>query len=63
MLAVHNVEVIYPNGFTGLQQTSVRFDRGQFIVLLGTSGAGKSTLLRTLNGLVKPTRGDIVIDG
>ncbi|MFN3891927.1 MAG: phosphonate ABC transporter ATP-binding protein [Beijerinckiaceae bacterium] len=63
MLAVQDVEVIYPNGFTGLQRTSVRFDRGQFVVLLGTSGAGKSTLLRTLNGLVKPTRGDVVLAG
>jgi phosphonate transport system ATP-binding protein len=63
MLAVQQVEVVYPNGFTGLQQTSVRFTRGEFIVLLGTSGAGKSTLLRTLNGLVRPTRGDVVREG
>lgn len=62
MLAVNEIEVVYPNGFTGLQRTSVRFERGQFIVLLGTSGAGKSTLLRTLNGLVRPTQGDIIRD-
>jgi phosphonate transport system ATP-binding protein len=32
-------------------------------VLLGPSGAGKSTLLRCLNGLVRPTQGDITIEG
>ncbi len=63
MLSVQDVEVIYPNGFLGLHRTSVGFDRGRFVVLLGMSGAGKSTLLRTLNGLVKPTRGDVVAEG
>lgn len=63
MLTVQDVEVVYPNGFAGLQKTSVRFDQGKFVVLLGMSGAGKSTLLRTLNGLVRPTRGDVVAEG
>jgi len=63
MLSVQDVEVTYPNGVTALKRTNIRFERGKFIVLLGTSGAGKSTLLRTLNGLVKPSRGDVVVEG
>lgn len=36
---------------------------GEIVVLLGSSGAGKSTLLRCLNFLVKPTRGEILLEG
>jgi phosphonate transport system ATP-binding protein len=36
---------------------------GEIVVLLGCSGAGKSTLLRCLNCLVKPTRGEILLEG
>lgn len=36
---------------------------GEVVVLLGSSGAGKSTLLRCLNFLVKPTRGEILLEG
>lgn len=63
MLSVQDVEVTYPNGVVALQKSTVRFVRGRFTVLLGMSGAGKSTLLRTLNGLVHPTRGDVVVEG
>lgn len=36
---------------------------GEIVALLGPNGAGKSTLLRTLNGLVRPQRGEVVICG
>ena len=57
MLRLIGVSVVYPNGVTGLAETSIEFTQGQFTVLLGPSGSGKSTLLRTLNGLIKPTAG------
>lgn len=63
MLTAHDVAVTYPNGVAALQPTNATFERGKFIVLLGTSGAGKSTLLRSLNGLVRPTRGDVRVEG
>lgn len=62
MLSVTDVEVTYPNGVRALAETRTSFERGKFIVLLGTSGAGKSTLLRCLNGLVRPTKGDVSLD-
>lgn len=62
MLSVSDIEVTYPNGVKALARTSVGFEPGKFIVLLGTSGAGKSTLLRCLNGLVRPTKGDVVVE-
>ena len=63
MLSAAELEVTYANGVKALSRTSVSFERGRFIVLLGTSGAGKSTLLRCLNGLVRPTRGDVQVEG
>lgn len=63
MLSAIDLAVTYGNGVAALKSTSVRFERGKFFVLLGTSGAGKSTLLRALNGLVRPTQGDVVVEG
>lgn len=62
MIAVENLEVVYPNGTRALEPATLRFMRGDFTVLLGSSGAGKSTLLRALNGLVTPTGGRVVAD-
>ena len=59
MIVVQDVSVRYPNGVQALKPTSATFGKGEFVVLLGPSGAGKSTLLRTLNGLVRPTAGDV----
>jgi phosphonate transport system ATP-binding protein len=52
--------VTYPGGVKALRATTIAFERGEFVVLLGRSGAGKSTLLRALNHLVPPTTGQVV---
>lgn len=62
-LQINALEVIYPNGFKALSSTSLKIAEGSFVVLLGTSGAGKSTLLRSLNGLVRPSKGSILVEG
>jgi len=63
MLRLQDVAMTYPNGVRAVMPTSLVVPKGQFLVLLGPSGAGKSTLLRCLNGLVKPTQGDVTVDG
>ena len=37
--------------------------QGEFYTLIGPNGAGKSTLIKLLAGLLKPTKGDILLDG
>jgi len=55
MIAIRDLRKEFGNGTKAL--------RGQFTVLLGPSGAGKSTLLRCINGLVKPSGGEIFFAG
>jgi len=63
MIELKGVNVTYPGGTRALKSTNLRFEGGQFVVLLGASGAGKSTLLRCLNHLTPPTGGSITVDG
>lgn len=47
----------------GVQDASFAVEEGQIFVVMGLSGSGKSTLVRMLNGLIRPTSGEILIDG
>ncbi|WP_165185747.1 ATP-binding cassette domain-containing protein [Caulobacter soli] len=51
------------DGQVVLQPTSLSIAQGQFVALVGGSGAGKTTLLKTINGLVAPDGGRVLIDG
>lgn len=44
-----------------LDEVSFKASGGEFVVVLGPSGAGKSTLLRLINGLEKPTDGEVLL--
>ncbi|CDF58855.1 energy-coupling factor transporter ATPase [Thermobrachium celere] len=47
---------------TALDNVSLEINDGEFIGLIGHTGSGKSTLIQHLNGLLKPTSGEIYID-
>lgn len=61
MLKFNNVTKRFPDGTEAIRNISLQVPRGQFCVVLGPSGAGKSTLLRMLNGLARPTEGDVFL--
>jgi len=46
-----------------LRGASVDADGGEIVALLGPNGAGKSTLLRVVAGLLRPTRGSVLLGG
>lgn len=46
-----------------LHEISLKVRAGEVLCLLGDNGAGKSTLIKTLAGVHKPTRGEILVDG
>lgn len=59
-----NVEQLkFPNGAIGLRNVVISEGPGKLIGIMGASGAGKTTLLNVLAGLVKPTLGEIRING
>jgi len=56
----------YPTGagtVTAVDQVSFSLQRGEFVALVGPSGSGKTTMLAILATLLRPTSGDIIIDG
>jgi phosphonate transport system ATP-binding protein len=63
MVEVRNLTKSYGSNAPAIRDISLTLKRGEFVVLLGPSGVGKSTLLRTLNFLVRPSSGTVVVDG
>ena len=63
MLRFESVSKTYEKNTVAVGDVDLEFSKAEFCVLLGSSGAGKSTLLRMINGLVKPTTGEIILDG
>lgn len=67
ILEVKNLHHIYSIGtpfeHIALKDVSFCVDRGEFIGIIGHTGSGKSTLMQHLNGLLKPTSGEVLLDG
>ncbi|MHA1965121.1 MAG: ABC transporter ATP-binding protein [Candidatus Thorarchaeota archaeon] len=46
-----------------LCEVNLDIEKDEFVVMLGPSGCGKTTLLRLIHGLIKPTQGEILVEG
>lgn len=62
-VSVKHLSLTYPNGYQALRDVSFDVHAGEFLVVIGLSGSGKSTLMRTINRLLEPTEGSIVVNG
>jgi branched-chain amino acid transport system permease protein len=62
MLAVRNLAIAF-GGVRALDGVDLAIDTGEIRGIIGPNGAGKTTLLNVICGFVKPTRGDILLDG
>jgi branched-chain amino acid transport system ATP-binding protein len=62
MLSIKDLHVHY-GGIHALKGISLEVPRGKIVTLIGANGAGKSTTLRTIAGLVRKTKGEILYEG
>ena len=46
-----------------LDDISLSIGKGEFVTIIGRSGCGKTTLLKTVNALIAPDKGDVIVDG
>lgn len=66
LIEIKNVTYEYTDDgvvYAAVKDLSLNIERGSFTVILGHNGSGKSTLAKLLNGLNKPTFGDVLVDG
>ena len=63
MIEFKNVSESYDGELPILRDVSFRIPDGDFVAFVGTNGAGKSTTMRLINGLLKPSSGQVLIDG
>ncbi|MDQ2083755.1 manganese/iron ABC transporter ATP-binding protein [Xanthobacteraceae bacterium Astr-EGSB] len=62
-IAVRDLTVTYPNGFTAVRDASFDLDPGSICALVGVNGSGKSTIFKAIMGFVRPTRGEVRLCG
>jgi manganese/iron transport system ATP-binding protein len=62
-IEVSHVTVSYPNGHQALRDVTFSLDAGGICGLVGINGSGKSTLFKTLMGFIRPTTGQVRLNG
>jgi branched-chain amino acid transport system ATP-binding protein len=62
LLALDDVEVAYGD-LPALRGVSLVVEEGETLSVVGANGAGKTTMLRAISGLLRPRRGQILLDG
>ena len=67
ILELKNLGFVYGQGTPfekrAVNNVSLNINKGEFIGIIGHTGSGKSTLVQMLNGLIKPTEGEVILDG
>lgn len=67
ILQVKELSYVYSAGtpfeHKALENVNFTLNRGEFVGVIGHTGSGKSTLMQQLNGLLKPTSGQVFLDG
>ena len=67
IINIKNLNYVYspetPFERVALKDINLEISKGEFIGLIGHTGSGKSTLVQHLNGLIRPTSGEIIIEG
>ncbi len=62
MLEVNNVHTYYGH-IHALKGINIHVEKGEIVTLIGANGAGKTTTLRTISGLLRPRKGNVIFEG
>ncbi len=63
MIETKNLHHTYPDGTYGLRGINIKIVEGESVALVGSNGAGKTTFTKHLNGILRPTKGEVIING
>lgn len=63
VIKVEDVYYTYPDGVEALRGVSLEVRKGEILAIMGENGAGKTTLIKHFNGILKPTRGRVLVNG
>ena len=63
MIEVKDLHFSYPTGLEALKGINLTVEDGEFLAIMGQNGAGKTTLVKHFNGLLKPTTGEVLVNG
>ncbi len=63
IIEIQDLHFSYPNGINAVDGISLSIHKGEFIAIMGENGAGKTTLVKHFNGLLRPSKGHIKVDG
>lgn len=61
MIEIKDLYFTYPSGHEALRGIRLTIESGEQVAIIGQNGAGKTTLVKHLNGLLQPTRGQVLI--
>jgi osmoprotectant transport system ATP-binding protein len=62
MIKLENLSCTFPGPVHAVKNLSLTIASGETLALLGTSGCGKSTTLKMINGLIRPSKGQVKFD-
>ncbi len=63
IIQVEGVSYTYPAGVEALKDVDLEIHQGDYVAIMGENGAGKTTLIKHFNGLLRPQRGRVLLDG
>ncbi|MDK2789700.1 MAG: cobalt/nickel transport system ATP-binding protein [Methanothermococcus sp.] len=63
ILETKELHYTYPDGTPALNGINFKVNKGEMVAMLGPNGAGKSTLFLHFNGIIKPTKGQVLVKG
>ncbi len=63
IIKVSDLTFAYDDGTVALEDINITIHKGEFVALIGQNGCGKTTLSKCLNGILKISRGEIVVGG